>query len=84
LYAICAKTGDIIWQIFLTQITKSPIALLSRKTPIVTKDLLLFAIFGPALMLAVDRKMGDLVWSTLLDPVHLLLSQYLALLIKGK
>jgi len=68
LYAICAKTGDVIWQKNLTQITKSPIAILSRTTPVVTKDLLLVAIFGPALVLAVDRKMGDLVWSTLLDP----------------
>jgi outer membrane protein assembly factor BamB len=68
LYAICAKTGDVIWQKNLTQITNSPIAILSRTTPVVTKDLLLVAIFGPALVLAVDRKTGDLVWSTLLDP----------------
>jgi outer membrane protein assembly factor BamB len=32
LYAICAKIGDVIWQKKLTQITKSPIAILSRTT----------------------------------------------------
>jgi outer membrane protein assembly factor BamB len=67
LYAVCATTGDAIWQTNLTKLTKSPKTIFSRTTPVVTKDLLLIAIFGPALMLAVDQNMGDIVWSTLLD-----------------
>ncbi len=57
LYAVCATTGDAIWQTNLTKLTKSPKTIFSRTTPVVTKDLLLIAIFGPALMLAVDRNM---------------------------
>jgi len=67
LYAVCATTGDAIWQTNLTKLTKSPTTMFSRTTPVVTKDLLLVAIFGPALMLGVDRNTGDIVWSTLLD-----------------
>jgi hypothetical protein len=55
LYAVCATTGDAIWQTNLTKLTKSPTTIFSRTTPVVTKDLLLVAIFGPALMLGVDR-----------------------------
>jgi outer membrane protein assembly factor BamB len=68
LYAVCATTGNVIWQKNLTKVTKSPITIFSRTTPVVTKDLLLVAIYGPALMLAMDRNTGDIVWSTLLDP----------------
>jgi outer membrane protein assembly factor BamB len=68
LYAVYATTGNVIWQKNLTRLTKSLITIFSRTTPVVTKDLLLVAIYGPALMLAMDRKTGDIVWSTLLDP----------------
>jgi outer membrane protein assembly factor BamB len=68
LYAVCATTGNVIWQKNLTKLTKSPITIFSRTTPVVTKHLLLVAIYGPALMLALDRSTGDIVWSTLLDP----------------
>lgn len=67
LYAVYAKTGDVIWQKNLTKLTKSPTTVFSRTTPVITKDLLLVAIYGPALMLALDRNTGDIVWSTLLD-----------------
>jgi outer membrane protein assembly factor BamB len=67
LFAVCAKTGDAIWQKNLTKLTKSPTTVFSRTTPVITKDLLLVAIYGPALMLAMDRNNGDIVWSTLLD-----------------
>ncbi|CAK9210451.1 unnamed protein product [Sphagnum troendelagicum] len=67
LYAVYAKTGDAIWQKNLTKLTQSPTTVFSRTTPVITKDLLLVAIYGPALVLALDRNTGDIVWSTLLD-----------------
>jgi glucose dehydrogenase len=67
LYAVCAKTGDAIWQKNLTKLTKSPTTVFSRTTPAITNDLLLVPIYGPALLLAIDRNTGDIVWSTLLD-----------------
>ncbi len=49
------------------KLRKSPTRVFSRTTPVITKDLLLVPIYGPALMLAMDRNTGDIVWSTLLD-----------------
>ncbi len=68
LYAICATTGYAIWKKNLTELTKSSTTVYSRTTPVITKDLLLVAIYGPALMLVVHhRNTGDIVWSKLLD-----------------
>jgi hypothetical protein len=51
----------------LTELTKCSTTVDSRITPVITKDLLLVAIHGHALMLAVHRNTGDIVWSKLLD-----------------
>ena len=40
----------------------------SRSTPTVVDGLLIIGIYGPAVVIAVDRLNGKLVWSTQLDP----------------
>jgi hypothetical protein len=40
----------------------------SRSTPTIADDLLLVGIYGPAVVIAVARASGRLVWSTQLDP----------------
>ncbi|XP_034693526.1 polyvinylalcohol dehydrogenase-like [Vitis riparia] len=40
----------------------------SRTTPAVADDLIVIGIYGPAVVVAVNRLKGTLVWSTVLDP----------------
>ncbi|PQQ06349.1 uncharacterized protein Pyn_37085 [Prunus yedoensis var. nudiflora] len=40
----------------------------SRSTPTIAGNLLIVGIYGPAVVIAVDRSNGRLVWSTQLDP----------------
>ncbi|MCD7464396.1 hypothetical protein HAX54_052657 [Datura stramonium] len=75
LYAVNAVTGGLIWQQNLTKLTGLPAptgtsvnVTVSRATPVVAYDLLLVGIYGPAVVIAVRRLTGTLVWSTLLDP----------------
>ncbi|XP_075077911.1 uncharacterized protein LOC107809953 [Nicotiana tabacum] len=74
LYAVNALTGQLIWQQNLTRLTGLPVTrttvnvTVSRSTPVVADDLLLVGIYGPAVVIAVRRLTGTLVWSTLLDP----------------
>ncbi|XP_006363936.1 polyvinylalcohol dehydrogenase-like [Solanum tuberosum] len=74
LYAVNALTGGLIWQQNLTRLTGLPIPpgrtvnlIVSRATPVVADDLLLVGIYGPAVVIAVRRLTGELVWSTQLD-----------------
>ncbi|XP_059278301.1 uncharacterized protein LOC132032655 [Lycium ferocissimum] len=74
LYAVNAINGGLIWQQNLTRLTGLPPPgramnlTVSRATPVVGDDLLLVGIYGPAVVIAVRRLTGSLVWSTLLDP----------------
>lgn len=74
LYAVNAINGRLIWQQNLTRLTGLPPTgttvnvTVSRATPVVADDLLLLGIYGPAVVIAVKRTNGALVWSKLLDP----------------
>ncbi|KAG5629595.1 hypothetical protein H5410_001312 [Solanum commersonii] len=73
LYAVNALTGGLIWQQNLTRLTGLPLppartVIVSRATPVVANDLLLVGIYGPAVVIAMRRLTGALVWSTRLDP----------------
>ncbi|CAK7343510.1 unnamed protein product [Dovyalis caffra] len=74
LYAINAFNGALIWKQNLGQLTGlngTGIVVnvtVSRSTPTIANDLLLIGIYGPAVVIAVTRLNGRLVWSTQLDP----------------
>ncbi|XVF60456.1 hypothetical protein PTKIN_Ptkin08bG0048200 [Pterospermum kingtungense] len=75
LYAVKASNGNLIWKQNLQQLTglNSTGAILnvnvtvSRTTPTIADDLLIFGLVGPAYIVAVKRSSGKLVWSTQLD-----------------
>lgn len=77
LYAIDAFNGSLVWEKNLQELTglngTGAIAnvpknvTVSRTTPTVVDDLLIIGIYGPAVVIAVDRGTGNLVWSTQLD-----------------
>ncbi|KVH96141.1 Pyrrolo-quinoline quinone beta-propeller repeat-containing protein [Cynara cardunculus var. scolymus] len=74
LYAVNAFNGALIWKRNLTQLTGLPgtgtymNVSVSRATPVVASDLLLIGIYGPAVVIAVTRASGNLLWSTTIDP----------------
>ncbi|XP_016647415.1 PREDICTED: polyvinylalcohol dehydrogenase-like isoform X2 [Prunus mume] len=74
LYAVDAFTGRLIWQQnlgALTGLNGTGVVVnvtVSRSTPTIAGNLLIVGIYGPALVIAVDRSNGRLVWSTQLDP----------------
>ena len=74
LYAVNAFNGALIWQqnlSELTGLTGTGVVVnitVSRSTPTVDGDLLIVGIYGPAVVMAVVRSTGRLVWSTKLDP----------------
>ncbi|KAH8484688.1 hypothetical protein H0E87_026443 [Populus deltoides] len=74
LYAVNAFNGALIWKQNLSQLTGlngTGIVVnvtVSRSTPTIADDLLLVGIYGPAVVIAVARASGRLVWSTQLDP----------------
>lgn len=73
LYALNAFNGDLVWKQHLGQLTGLPAtrtnvnASVARATPTVAGDLLIAGIYGPAVVIAVKRLTGQLVWSTTLD-----------------
>ncbi|XVF85981.1 hypothetical protein PTKIN_Ptkin17bG0160700 [Pterospermum kingtungense] len=89
LYAVNAFNGALIWQQNLSQLiglTGTGVVAnvtVSRSTPTIDGDLLLVGIYGPAVVIAVSRTNGRLVWSTTLDPRPRLSSQDLELLTLG-
>ncbi|KAH7447712.1 hypothetical protein KP509_01G118300 [Ceratopteris richardii] len=75
LYAITAKDGLLVWEQNLTQllnikttgyINKVNVTV-ARATPSIAGDLLIVGLFGPAVIFAVKRDSGHLVWKTKLD-----------------
>ncbi|BFG16635.1 hypothetical protein CerSpe_029090 [Prunus speciosa] len=74
LYAVNAFTGRLIWQQnlgALTGLNGTGVVVnvtVSRSTPTIAGNLLIVGIYGPAVVIAVDRSNGRLVWSTQLDP----------------
>ncbi|XAR71218.1 Polyvinyl alcohol dehydrogenase (cytochrome) [Bertholletia excelsa] len=75
LYAVRACDGSLVWKKNLrelTKITDKPIianvnTTVSRTTPTVAGGLLILGITGPAVVIAVKRSSGNLVWLTRLD-----------------
>ncbi|OMO82403.1 Quinonprotein alcohol dehydrogenase-like-superfamily [Corchorus olitorius] len=69
-----AFNGGLIWKQNLSELTGLTgtgvvsNATVSRSTPTVAGDLLIVGIYGPAVVIAVSRLNGRLVWSTKLDP----------------
>ena len=74
LYAVNAFTGASIWKQNLSELTGlngTGIVVnvtVSRSTPTTVNDLLIVGIYGPAVVIALNRSDGKLVWSTQLDP----------------
>ncbi|CAI9092698.1 OLC1v1028015C2 [Oldenlandia corymbosa var. corymbosa] len=75
LYAVREQDGSLIWQQDLGQLTQlqAPVGSavnvsVSRSTPTIAGDLLIVGIYGPAVVIAVRRLTGQLVWLTQLDP----------------
>ncbi|KAA8548002.1 hypothetical protein F0562_004431 [Nyssa sinensis] len=75
IYAVNASDGSLVWQQNLQKLTglnATGIVLtvnwtVARATPTIADDLLIIGIYGPAVVIAVKRATGKLVWSTLLD-----------------
>ncbi|KAF7847804.1 hypothetical protein BT93_L2559 [Corymbia citriodora subsp. variegata] len=74
LYAVNTFDGSLNWKQNLSELTglKGTGILtnvtVSRSTPTVAGKLLIVPIYGPAVVIAVNRSNGGLVWSTQLDP----------------
>ncbi|CAL5370631.1 unnamed protein product [Camellia sinensis] len=76
LYAVKAEDGSLIWKQNLQNLTGfQPTGFVgnvnttvSRSTPTVAGNLLIIGIYGPAVVIAVERWSGKLVWSTQLHP----------------
>ncbi|KAF7112310.1 hypothetical protein RHSIM_RhsimUnG0242500 [Rhododendron simsii] len=74
LYAVNALNGDLIWKRNLGELTGLSgtgtivDVCVSRSTPTVAGDRLIIGIYGPAVVIAVTRLAGNLIWSARLDP----------------
>ena len=75
IYAVKASDGSLVWKKNLQTLTGfnntgfilNVNSTVSRSTPTVAGKLLIIGIYGPAVVLAVKRSTGELVWSTRLD-----------------
>ncbi|KAJ4707004.1 Polyvinylalcohol dehydrogenase [Melia azedarach] len=77
IYAVRESDGSLVWKKNVEKLTgiKNGTGfiininwIVSRATPTIAGDgLLIFGIYGPAVVLAVRRLTGELVWSTLID-----------------
>ncbi|KAK6931195.1 Pyrrolo-quinoline quinone repeat, partial [Dillenia turbinata] len=73
LYAVSALTGNLVWQQNLGEITGlsgtgvSANVSVARATPTVAGNLLIVGIYGPAVVIAMNRLNGNLIWTTQLD-----------------
>ena len=75
LYAVDAESGSLVWKKNLGELTGLNATGLvanvnwtvSTSTPTVVGPTLIIGIYGPAVVIAVDRATGNLVWSTRLD-----------------
>ncbi|XP_059452845.1 uncharacterized protein LOC132183427 [Corylus avellana] len=75
IYAVKASDGSLVWKKNLQTLTGfnntgfilNVNSTVARSTPTVAGKLLIIGIYGPAVVLAVKRSTGELVWSTRLD-----------------
>lgn len=77
LYALKASDGSVVWEHNLGILTGlnwtgfiTPNWIVSRSTPTIAGDndeLLIVGIYGPAVLIALERSTGKLVWSVRLD-----------------
>ena len=75
IYALKASDGSVLWKQNLQELTGLNATgfiananwTLSRSTPTVADDLLVIGIYGPAVVIAVKRESGELVWIRYLD-----------------
>ncbi|GJT84865.1 polyvinylalcohol dehydrogenase-like protein [Tanacetum coccineum] len=74
-YALNASNGSVIWQQNIGQLTGlnstgrilNVNSTVSRSTPTIADDLLIIGIYGPAYVIGIKRRNGELVWSKQLD-----------------
>lgn len=75
LYAVTAENGQLVWEKNLTQLLgingtgfiRNVNVTVARASPSIAGDLLIVGLYGPAVLFAVKRDSGNLVWSTKLD-----------------
>lgn len=74
IYAVNALDGSPIWNLNLKELGFNATGFVSninttgsRATPLIADDLVIVGIYGPAVVIAVERSSGKLVWSTKLD-----------------
>ncbi|KAG6542254.1 hypothetical protein Mapa_016382 [Marchantia paleacea] len=67
IYAVKQSTGKLVWKKNVTAITRSSRAVLSRTTPVIAGKYLVIGIYGPCVVVALDRRTGDFLWSTKID-----------------
>ncbi|KAL5722655.1 hypothetical protein ACHQM5_006148 [Ranunculus cassubicifolius] len=78
IYAVKARDGSLVWQKNLTELIGLPGTgfvrganyTVSRATPTIADDLLIYGVYGPAIVFAVKRATGMLVWLTRLDRLN--------------
>ncbi|KAG9159780.1 hypothetical protein Leryth_007787 [Lithospermum erythrorhizon] len=75
IYAVKSSDGCLVWQKNVQELTGLSVTVLpanvstivSRETPTIADDKLIIGICGPAVVIAVDRATGNLIWSARLD-----------------
>lgn len=75
LYAVNAKSGTLVWMKNLTEVTgilrgdhqRGENTTLARATPTIADNGLIVGLYGPSVVLAVDRCKGDLLWMKQVD-----------------
>ncbi|CAM6080130.1 unnamed protein product [Sphagnum tenellum] len=70
LYAVHRENGTLAWKTNLTDVTGTGAlgTVFSKHTPVVSGKYLFVGLQSPAVVLAVDRRNGDLIWAKVLDP----------------
>ncbi len=70
LYAVHRDNGTLAWKTNLTNVTGTGAfgTVFSKHTPVVSGKYLFVGLQSPAVVLAVDRRNGDLIWAKVLDP----------------
>ncbi|KAM7508051.1 hypothetical protein LguiA_018504 [Lonicera macranthoides] len=76
IYAVKAEDGSFVWKKELQELTRLNFtgrllnvtaAVVSRSTPTVNAEMVIVGISSPAVVIAVKRKTGELIWSTNVD-----------------
>ncbi len=80
-YALDAKSGNVLWARNLTSFISNELLIefpkihseipfahiISRMTAVITKHSVLVGIYGPAVLLSLNRYTGNLIWSSVLE-----------------